>query len=82
MRTVWPSRKHPRGQGSEMASHGGGRLECKVCWYVYDPAVGDPVWQIAAGTAFDDLPPHWSCPNCAGEKNGFITLDEDCTGRR
>ena len=32
------------------------RLECKVCWYVYDPAAGDPVWQVAPGTAFDDLP--------------------------
>ena len=27
------------------------RLECKVCWYVYDPALGDPVWQIPAGHA-------------------------------
>ena len=28
------------------------RLECKVCWYVYDPAQGDPVWQIPVGTPF------------------------------
>jgi len=20
------------------------KLECKICWYVYDPAEGDPVW--------------------------------------
>ena len=25
------------------------RLECKICWWVYDPGVGDPVWQIAPG---------------------------------
>lgn len=22
------------------------RMECKVCWWVYDPALGDDVWQI------------------------------------
>ena len=21
------------------------RLECRICWHVYDPAEGDPVWQ-------------------------------------
>ena len=35
------------------------RLECKICWTVYDPAEGDPVWQIPPGTSFDRLPPHW-----------------------
>ena len=28
------------------------RMECKVCWYVYDPAEGDVVWQIPPGTPF------------------------------
>ena len=32
------------------------RLECKICWWVYDPAEGDAVWQIPPGTAFADLP--------------------------
>jgi rubredoxin len=50
------------------------RLECKVCWYVYDPAQGDEHWQIPAGTAFSDLPPHWTCPNCACEKEQFMVL--------
>lgn len=53
------------------------RLECKICWHVYDPAVGDPVWQIAPGTAFADLPPHWTCPNCAATKDGFMLLADD-----
>lgn len=53
------------------------RLECKVCWYVYDPALGDPVWQIPPGTPFADLPAHWSCPNCAGDRTQFMVLDED-----
>ena len=28
------------------------RMECGVCWLVYDPAEGDPVWQVAPGTPF------------------------------
>jgi rubredoxin len=53
------------------------RLECKVCWYVYDPAAGDPVWQVPAGTPFAALPRHWTCPNCAAEKAQFLVLDDD-----
>ena len=32
------------------------------------PGAGDPVWQVAPGTPFEALPPHWSCPNCAAEQ--------------
>jgi len=53
------------------------RLECKVCWYVYDPARGDPVWQIAAGTPFAALPPHWTCPVCACEQEQFMVLPDE-----
>ncbi len=53
------------------------RMECKVCWHVYDPALGDDVWQIPPGTPFPDLPPHWSCPNCATTMDGFLVLADD-----
>lgn len=53
------------------------RLECKVCWHVYDPAEGDPHWQIPPGTAFIDLPPHWSCPECGCAKEQFLVLRDD-----
>ena len=52
------------------------RLECKICWTIYDPALGDEVWQIPPGTAFADLPPHWTCPNCSAEKDKFLVLDD------
>jgi rubredoxin len=55
----------------------GTRLECKVCWYVYDPAAGDPVWQVPPGTAFYDLPAHWACPNCAGDREQFLALTDE-----
>lgn len=38
------------------------------CGYVYDPAYGDPDGGIAAGTAFDDLPDDWECPDCGTPK--------------
>ncbi len=50
------------------------RLECKICWWVYDPSIGDDVWQIAPGTAFADLPAHWRCPQCDGDADQFMVL--------
>ena len=52
------------------------RLECRICWHVYDPAEGDPVWQIEQGTPFSALPEHWSCPNCAATKDQFLVLSD------
>ncbi len=52
------------------------RLECKICWYVYDPVVGDEVWQMPPGTAFSQLPDHWSCPECDSKKQDFLVLDD------
>jgi rubredoxin len=50
------------------------RLECKICWWVYDPAEGDPTWQIPAGVAFTALPSHWRCPQCDGDADQFMVL--------
>ncbi len=50
------------------------RLECKICWYVYDPAVGDEFWQISPGTPFSMLPDHWTCPECDGNKDEFMVM--------
>ncbi len=44
---------------------------CNICNYVYDPAVGDPVSGIPAGTAFEDLPADWGCPECGVGKEDF-----------
>jgi rubredoxin len=52
------------------------RLECRICWAVYDPVVGDPHWQIAPGTAFTDLPLHWSCPHCSATQDQFLVLPD------
>lgn len=56
------------------------RLECKVCWHVYDPAQGCETWQVPAGTAFNDLPDHWRCPVCDGSRDQFMVLDGGTAG--
>lgn len=53
------------------------KMECKICWYVYDPAQGDAQWQIPVGTPFAQLPIHWRCPNCDGDADQFMVLNDD-----
>lgn len=52
----------------------GTRLECGICWTVYDPADGDDVAQIASGTPFAVLPVDWRCPNCDAPKSKFMAI--------
>ncbi len=56
--------------------HDNSRLECRICWYVYDPAQGDEVDQIPPGTPFSALPDHWRCPQCDAEMSKFLVLDD------
>ena len=48
---------------------------CNVCGYVYDPAQGDPDGGIEPGTAFDQLPEDWICPECGASKEDFSPQD-------
>jgi rubredoxin len=52
------------------------RYRCAVCEYVYDPAQGDPDSGIAPGTAFEDIPEDWACPECGATKADFEPMDE------
>jgi rubredoxin len=47
------------------------KWECTSCGYVYDPQKGDPTQGIPPGTAFEDLPDGWMCPECGAEKEMF-----------
>ncbi|MEP9349788.1 [NiFe]-hydrogenase assembly chaperone HybE [Xanthobacter sp. KR7-225] len=51
------------------------RLECKICWHVYDPAQGCDTWDVPPGTPFAALPDHWRCPVCDGDRTQFMVLD-------
>ncbi len=52
------------------------RLECRICWYVYDPAVGDPVCQVEPGTPFCALPGFWRCPECDADPSAFLPVTD------
>jgi rubredoxin len=53
------------------------KMECKICWYLYDPADGDPVEQIEPGTPFRTLPDYWRCPQCDAEPSAFIPVTDE-----
>jgi len=63
--------------GSPSRNDAPARRECGICWQVYDPAQGDPVWQIPPGTPFAELPEHWTCPNCAATRDKFLELPDE-----
>ena len=48
---------------------------CKICDYIYDPEVGDPDQGVAPGTAFEDLPDTWVCPECGMGKDEFEPVE-------
>lgn len=47
------------------------KYRCTVCGYIYDPAAGDLENGIKPGTAFEDLPDTWVCPECGVGKDMF-----------
>ncbi|MCQ0988216.1 [NiFe]-hydrogenase assembly chaperone HybE [Jiella marina] len=63
------------GAGAKLSDRA--RLECKICWWVYDPASGDESRQIEPGTPFAALPADWRCPQCDGERDQFMVMDAD-----
>jgi rubredoxin len=48
------------------------KWECSVCGYIYDPEIGDPEHNVAAGTSFEKLPEDWVCPVCGAPKSQFV----------
>jgi len=46
------------------------KYRCTVCGYIYDPEIGDTP-RIKPGTAFEDLPDDWVCPQCGVGKEMF-----------
>jgi len=51
-------------------------FECRICWHVYDPELGDESGQIPAGTPFAELPEVWRCPECDSDKTAFLACAE------
>ena len=51
------------------------RYICNGCGYEYDQDFGDPENEIDPGTAFDQLPEEWICPECGEDKSSFIKVE-------
>ena len=49
---------------------------CLVCDYIYDEAQGLPEEGIAPGTALEDIPDTWACPDCGVTKADFEPYED------
>lgn len=48
---------------------------CEICGWEYDPEIGDPDSDVAAGTAWEDVPEDWTCPICGAPKSSFSPVE-------
>ncbi len=53
------------------------KMQCKICWYVYDPQEGCEENQTPPGTPFKDLPNYWTCPECGNGKDVFLPFQDE-----
>jgi len=53
------------------------KWQCMVCGYVYDEAVGIPEDGIPPGTAWEQIPDDWVCPDCGVAKDSFELIAVD-----
>ncbi len=48
---------------------------CMDCGYAYDPEKGDPMGGVPPGTAWEDVPDDWKCPDCGSPKADFELVE-------
>ncbi|MDV7213554.1 rubredoxin [Azotobacter beijerinckii] len=51
------------------------KWQCIVCGFIYEEANGLPEENIAPGTAWEDVPSDWLCPECGAEKQDFEMIE-------
>lgn len=51
------------------------KWQCVVCGFIYDEAEGWPDDGIAPGTAWQDVPEDWLCPDCGVGKEDFEMVE-------
>ena len=44
---------------------------CLTCHWVYHETAGMPADGIPPGTPWEDVPMHWTCPECGARKDEF-----------
>ncbi len=63
--------------GDKSRLAGDAKLECGICWHVYDPEKGDAAAQIPSSTPFSALPDDWVCPSCTAPKTKFMVMADE-----
>lgn len=53
------------------------KWQCIVCGFIYDEAEGWEEDGIAPGTAWEDVPEDWVCPECGVAKEDFEMIEID-----
>ena len=51
------------------------RYQCIVCGWIYEQVHGIPEEGITAGTAWEDIPESWTCPDCGVSKADFEMVE-------
>ena len=51
------------------------KYECMMCGWSYVESLGDHAEGIAPGTAWEDIPEDWSCPDCGASKEDFEMVE-------
>lgn len=54
----------------------GTKMQCRICWYIYDPEAGCEENQTPPHTPFKSLPNWWTCPECGNGKDVFFPYDD------
>jgi rubredoxin len=52
------------------------KYKCKICNYIYDSDIGDPLFGIEKGTSFNDIPENWICPICGANSEEFELFED------
>ncbi len=48
---------------------------CLICGFIYDEEKGWPDDGIPPGTAWEDVPLTWTCPECGATKDDFEMVE-------
>lgn len=51
--------------------------QCETCGWIYSEKDGAPEEGIAPGTAWEDVPEDWVCPDCGMDKSDFVMAEVD-----
>jgi rubredoxin len=52
------------------------RWKCRFCNHVYSEAEGDVETGILPGSALEDLPDDWVCPDCGATKDDYELIGD------